>query len=325
MDIIQRNKKLQSDLNRMTKLRFEERKGRTKAEKLLRENDNKIIDNNNNDNVKYLNLRIIGTFHSPFNDRRGTPRQGVLVPSAIGYIEFSKWIQPQSTLDGLVDNFSHIWVIWQFHQNTNSHNNKLNNKNNNNLSTSLGCKAKIKPPRLNGQKIGIFACRTPHRPNPIGLTKCKIIKMDNKLNRLYLSHIDMINNTPIIDIKPYIPYCDITKDALIPKWCIKDELLFNNIIYINGKKENHIINLLKKSKYFNEYFHDNLNGFKTMFEEILIRDIRSLHQRSLHQRNNNKHNNKLFECKICDIIIKYTINDKNKTVKIVDAYFNHLQ
>ena len=222
-------------------------------------------------------MRIIGIFHSPFNDRRGTPRQGVLVPSAIGYIEFFSWTQPQLTLDGLVENFSHIWVIWQFHQNTNSVQQHLST--NNNL-TNLGCKAKIKPPRLNGKKIGIFSCRTPHRPNPIGLTKCKIIKIDSKNNRLirlYLSDIDMINGTPIIDIKPYIPYSDIQNNAVIPNWCKVDSLLFKKIIWSKDNTKN-IIQSLQKSKYFCEYF-DDMNRFKSMIEEILIRDIRSLYQR----------------------------------------------
>eukprot|EP01084_Bolivina_argentea_P115060 204702_1 len=101
------NRSLTSQLNRMTKLRLEERKGRTNAEKLLR-NKPQPMTTSNSTIIKYVNLRIIGTFHSPFNDRRGTPRQGVLVPSAIGYIELHPWIQPQSTLDGLIQNFSHI-------------------------------------------------------------------------------------------------------------------------------------------------------------------------------------------------------------------------
>lgn len=298
----------------MTKLRLEERKGRTNAEKLLREKSKEIVKNNNeNSNNNQINLRVIGLFHSPYNNRRGTPRQGILVPSAIGYIEFSSWIQPQSTLDGLIENFSHIWVIWQFHENTNSiQQHLLSNK-----KTLLGCKAKIKPPRLNGKKIGIFACRTPHRPNPIGLTKCKIIKMDYKLNRLYLSDIDMINGTPIIDIKPYIPYSDITMNAIIPKWCTmtKDDLLFDNIIW-DKNKENKIIQLLKDNEYFTQYF-DHLNDFKSMIEEILIRDIRSLYQRN---KSNQNGMDKVFECKICDMTIKYMICDQTKTVTIIDAF-----
>merc|ERR1712107_668086 len=101
-----------------------------------------------------------------------------------------------------------------FHQNTNSiQQHLLSSKN---TSTRLGCKAKIKPPRLNGKKIGIYACRTPHRPNAIGLTKCKIVKFDCKLGRLYLSDIDMLDGAPIIDIKPYIPYSDVQNDASVP-------------------------------------------------------------------------------------------------------------
>lgn len=315
------NRRLQTELTRMTALRLEERKGRTNAEKLLRETkhipaDTAISHSDVNAIVKHVTFRIIGTFHSPFKDRRGTPRQGVLVPSAIGYIEFNGWIQPQSTLDGLPEHFSHIWVIWQFHQNTNSIQQHLASSTDNHSSTKLGCKAKIKPPRLNGQKIGCFACRSPHRPNAIGLTKCRIIKMDYALRRLYLSDIDMIDGTPIIDIKPYIPYSDVQSDALIPEWCTVDTLLFDKVIW-EKSKEKEMMNLLRETSHFEMYFED-ITAFKKMCEEILIRDIRSLFQRKKTANVNN--HDTVFECKICDIVLRYKLTADCKSVVVVEAH-----
>jgi len=95
---------------------------------------------------------------------------------------------PEHSLVGL-DAFSHVWVIFNFHLNKNK-----------------GIKAKVKPPRLNGLKTGVFSTRSPHRPNPIGLSLAKIESIkDDVIN---LSGIDIVDGTPILDIKPYIPSYD---------------------------------------------------------------------------------------------------------------------
>lgn len=85
----------------------------------------------------------------------------------------------------------------------------------NNVDSS---KAKVRPPRLDGKRIGVFACRTPHRPNPIGLTLARLINVSG--NKLYVAGIDLINDTPILDIKPYIPNYDnpiINKASLLTR------------------------------------------------------------------------------------------------------------
>lgn len=74
------------------------------------------------------------------------------------------------------------------------------------MNENTHVRAKIKPPRLDGEKVGVFASRSPHRPNPIGLTLAKLDKVDG--NVIYLSGIDIIDGTPIVDIKPYIPDYD---------------------------------------------------------------------------------------------------------------------
>ncbi len=91
-------------------------------------------------------------------------------------------------LEGLSE-FSHVWLIFVFHKNANKR-----------------VHAKVHPPRLDGDKIGVFATRSPHRPNPIGLSVVKLEKIQG--NSLYLSGIDLIDGTPILDIKPYVPQAD---------------------------------------------------------------------------------------------------------------------
>jgi tRNA-Thr(GGU) m(6)t(6)A37 methyltransferase TsaA len=102
-------------------------------------------------------------------------------------------VQPEESLVGLED-FSHVWILWQFHLNTNNH-----------------YFAKVSPPRLEGQKKGVFATRSPHRPNPIGLSVAKIEKMEAR--RIWLSGLDLVDGTPVFDIKPYIATYDSVEDA----------------------------------------------------------------------------------------------------------------
>ena len=140
--------------SRWEKKRQEERTGRIRAEQKLREalsklKKAKLIDGDDH----ILPLSTLGIVHSPYPKRMGTPRQGALVPSSRGCIEFVKSVPPE-LLDG-IDAYSHLWVIFQFHENTS-------------LATSK--KTKIRPPRGGGIKVGQLATRSPHRPNPLGLS-----------------------------------------------------------------------------------------------------------------------------------------------------------
>ncbi len=93
--------------------------------------------------------------------------------------------QPEFSLQGLAE-FSHIWVIFHFHKNTN-----------------LTFQSKVHPPRLAGKSTGVFATRSPHRPNPVGLSVAKIEGIQD--SRILLSGLDIIDETPVFDIKPYLP------------------------------------------------------------------------------------------------------------------------
>ena len=82
--------------------------------------------------------------------------------------------------------------------------------------TGKGFKGKIKPPRLNGQRRGALSTRTPHRPNPLGLSLCKIISV--KDGCLILGGADLVDGTPVLDIKPYVPFCESVPSAQAPHW-----------------------------------------------------------------------------------------------------------
>lgn len=138
-------------------------------------------------------MQIIGIVESCYRDKFGTPRQPGLVPSSMAKIVLDKEWQPEQALEGL-EGFSHLWVIFAFHQNKN-----------------LTYHAKVHPPRMGGKQIGVFATRSPHRPNPIGLSLVKIEKITN--NEIFISGVDLIDGTPVLDIKPYLPEIESIADA----------------------------------------------------------------------------------------------------------------
>lgn len=146
-----------------------------------------------------MELIPIGKIYTDFPTKFGLPRQSGLVPSLTGLIRFEKEYRLASMLKGL-DGFSHIWVIWGFSEHPQGK-----------------WSPTVKPPRLGGKvRMGVFATRSPFRPNQIGLSCLKIEKIITDCEDgpvIMVSGIDMMNGTPIYDIKPYLPYSDSHPDA----------------------------------------------------------------------------------------------------------------
>ena len=138
-------------------------------------------------------IRAIGMLESCFKEKFGTPRQPQLVPSSRARLKIKKEFIPEQSLKGLSE-FSHVWLLSYFHLNTNK----------NFLST-------VHPPRLNGKTVGAFASRSPHRPSPIGLSLARLLAVEG--DTLLLSEIDLVDGTPILDVKPYIPAYDCLLSA----------------------------------------------------------------------------------------------------------------
>ncbi|XP_017383332.1 tRNA (adenine(37)-N6)-methyltransferase isoform X1 [Cebus imitator] len=140
----------------------------------------------------------IGYLESCFSAKNGTPRQPSICSYSRACLRIRKSIfnNPEHSLMGL-EQFSHVWILFVFHKNGH-----------------LSCKAKVQPPRLNGAKTGVFSTRSPHRPNAIGLTLAKLEKVEG--GAIYLSGIDMIHGTPILDIKPYIAEYDSPQNVMEP-------------------------------------------------------------------------------------------------------------
>ena len=144
-------------------------------------------------------MKPIAYFHSPFTSKFGIPRQSGLVEQLTGEIVFEPKYRNADAVRGLED-FSHLWIVWEFSANK-----------------TLGDSLTVRPPRLGGNKrLGVFATRSPFRPNPIGLSCVCInnVEIDDKRGPVItVSGADLMDGTPILDIKPYIKYCDSKPDA----------------------------------------------------------------------------------------------------------------
>lgn len=144
-------------------------------------------------------IKVIAHIETDFKEKFGIPRQSGVVPELIGKIIFKKEYRDINAVRGL-EKFSHLWLIWQFSKNTNNE-----------------CFPTIRPPRLGGdEKIGVFATRSPFRPNSIGLSCVEIDRIEHTSNLgpvIYVKGADLLDNTPIYDIKPYISYTDAHPDA----------------------------------------------------------------------------------------------------------------
>lgn len=121
------------------------------------------------------------------------PRQSRLIGEATARLKLRADLQAEQSLQGL-EGFSHVWLIWIFHENR-----------------TARFHAKVHPPRLGGESIGLFATRTPHRPNNIGLSLVQLVGIEDGI--LLLGGIDLMDGTPVLDIKPYLPELESVPDA----------------------------------------------------------------------------------------------------------------
>ncbi|WP_439259729.1 tRNA (N6-threonylcarbamoyladenosine(37)-N6)-methyltransferase TrmO [Lonepinella sp. BR2930] len=146
-----------------------------------------------------LTLQPIGRIHTPYQEKFSVPRQPNLVQDGTGIVELIFPYNVPETVRGL-EQFSHLWLIFQFDK-----------------IPQGKWQPTVRPPRLGGnQRVGVFASRSTHRPNPLGLSKVELRKIegDNGKVLLHLGSVDLVNGTPIFDIKPYITYADSEPNAM---------------------------------------------------------------------------------------------------------------
>lgn len=149
----------------------------------------------NNDQISF---NIIGRVNSPYKEKFAIPRQPGLVSAAKGSISLINDANNEELVRG-IEQFSHLWLLFIFHG-----------------TAQQGWKPLVRPPRLGGnKKMGVLATRSTFRPNPIGMSVVKLenIEQKNKQIIINISGLDLLDQTPIVDIKPYVPYSDSISDA----------------------------------------------------------------------------------------------------------------
>ncbi|PCK32394.1 tRNA (N6-threonylcarbamoyladenosine(37)-N6)-methyltransferase TrmO [Pseudoalteromonas piscicida] len=148
--------------------------------------------------MEKLTIEPIGYIQSPYKQKFAIPRQPRLVPEAKAKLRFMGEFNREEFVRG-IDEFTHIWLLFRFHE-----------------TADKGYSALVRPPRLGGnERKGVFATRATFRPNGIGMSAVKLegIEYKNGQLDLLLSGVDLLDGTPIIDIKPYLPYSDSLIDA----------------------------------------------------------------------------------------------------------------
>ncbi len=144
-------------------------------------------------------LNVIAKLRTCYTDKFGVPRQSGLVPAAWGIIEFEPAYRRAEAVRG-IEEFSHLWLITQFH-----------------LVNEEPTALTVRPPKLGGnERRGVFATRSPFRPNRLTLSVVKLDRVEldgDKAPRLFVSGVDLVDGTPVFDIKPYIRYADSIPEA----------------------------------------------------------------------------------------------------------------
>ncbi len=146
-----------------------------------------------------LTIKPIARIRSDFQEKFGIPRQSGRAPSLLSELIFEPEYRAEEALRG-VEGFSHLWLLFDF-----------------SLAHREEFSPTVRPPRLGGnERVGVFASRSPFRPNPIGLSCVKLVGMEKRKNEgtvLLLSGADLLDGTPIFDIKPYLPFADCIPEA----------------------------------------------------------------------------------------------------------------
>lgn len=211
-----------------------------------------------------LVVQSIGKIESIYRLCVGTPRQGLLAPHARGRLRLDN----AHAVEGLTE-YSHVWIVFVFHLNT----------------PHKG--VKIAPPALGGRKIGVLATRSPHRFNPVGITLARLdrIIVENNSVSLELSGLDLVDGTPVLDVKPYVAAYDapIGEEARVPSW-VSGGLATKRPVTLSNDACDSLRTILKEGKtkfYGRSYGESDDEGYERLVAcicEVLAMDVRSSYQ-----------------------------------------------
>ncbi len=183
-------------------------------------------------------MKTIAKIKTDFKEKFGIPRQSGLANGLVGRIVFEPEYRNPDALRG-IEGYSHLWLIWSFSR----------------VDTSGGWSPTVRPPRLGGnKKMGVFATRSPYRPNPIGLSSVRLVGIEHTEGEgdvLLVEGADLLDGTPIYDIKPYLAFTDSHPDAIggfadgVREYALSVDFPENLLSAIPEEKRNGLIRILE--------------------------------------------------------------------------------
>ena len=322
-----------------------------------------------------LLLRRIGRMRSPYAKRMGTPRQGSLVPSGRGYVQLDVPMECVSGLDG----YSHAWIIFSFHANTDAPasprggggggiatattttekantNTKKKKKNDNDNARATAAwsglsKTKVRPPRGNGIRVGMLATRSPHRPNNVGLSLVRISHVDVRAKRLHVTALDLVDGTPVYDIKPCVPW-DVPgyrrnndarenengggseeEDALVvPDWVEKDDELSGGVHFEHAASMS-LVEFVRRGDLAPLYTieNDGARGAMEAISQVLAQDPRSSNSNRADRRGTSSSSSSSqssssssrslgsYKMIFCRVEVEFRVDDRGAAGAVVDG------
>ncbi|XP_058464340.1 tRNA (adenine(37)-N6)-methyltransferase isoform X2 [Malaya genurostris] len=258
-----------------------------------------------------ISLNTIGVIKTMFLEKRAVPRQASEAARIISRIELNSRIfnNPEHSLEGL-ETFSHIWILYYFHRN------------------QIHLKSKVAPPRLGGERVGVFSTRSPHRPCPIGLSLVQLDRIDN--GTIYFYGTDMVDGTPVLDIKPYIPQYDVPRkierqEFFSPREAPDGEENCESVktaststsgnLVSNVTVPNWVTNCKYLSVTFNETAEQQLQELaveKKSITEILRADPRSVYLRT-------KYGSQIYTFQLGENTVTCKFDDQNSIVNVLQV------
>jgi tRNA-Thr(GGU) m(6)t(6)A37 methyltransferase TsaA len=225
----------------------------------------------------------VGVIHSPYKEKFAVPRQPRLAPSATARVELIGEANTPEAVRG-IEQFSHLWLLFLFDKNL-----------------EAGWRPTVRPPRLGGnERIGVFASRATFRPNGIGMSAVELqgVTQQGARTFLELGSVDLVDGTPIIDIKPYIPYSDSIPTATGG--------------FAEGAPNTKPVLLSIQAQ---QHLHQHPQGvhIEAVIKEVLGQDPRPAYKKG-------KVDAKEYAVHLFDLNVKFTVNDDSMTVTAIDLF-----
>ena len=225
-----------------------------------------------------INIEPIGNISTPYKEKFGIPRQPGLVKSAQGVITFFEAFNDPNYLRG-IEQFSHLWLLFHFHQ-----------------TADKGHSPLVRPPRLGGnKKLGVFATRSTFRPNSIGMSVVEFgtVSYQNKQLCLTVKGMDLLDGTPILDVKPYIPYADIIPQA------------FGGVAQLTP--EVMVVTFTTQAKKQLKSLENRYPALTSLIQEVLSQDPRPAYHKD-------SHIDKIYGMALYDLNIQWQVINQQNTV-----------